>query len=169
MHTPPLLPAEIESGPPQTWWRKNLPWVILLAGLLVMAVTAGFGLLFSHFLIEWRRNSEPYVEAMRRVQCSPDVAEHLGSPITDGDFGLLLQYDALSDGSVHVVNKLRGTHAEGELWVSGTLKGDAASITFLDVKIPGTGVFKLTGPEYDKGGCPLTGNTSTGAEPVSRP
>jgi len=78
---PPPLPGPRPHGPPRTWWTRHWVWCVPL--LFIAAIGTFGGLVFAAMASQAAelRESEPYAETMRRMQCSPQVTEALGTPL----------------------------------------------------------------------------------------
>lgn len=138
--------TEGHLAPQQSWWSRNWKWV-LPSGCLGLLLSCGcFTALIFGFTWQALRGTGVFVEAVAQARQSPEVRQALGEPI---EAGLMLQGSIQThnndQGSANFSVPLKGSRAEGTLFVEAYKHGEEWKYTTLKVEVPGHPTIDLLG------------------------
>lgn len=152
---PPPTPDPKPSRPPVTRWSHHLPWIIPVVIVVALAAIVAFYVVASHALVQKYRAQPEYQEAMRRVACSPEVAQMLGTPVIDGSLELWGTHERDADGAIDLLNTLEGPSGEGMLDMTTQRTRGGWEFSRLLVYVEDGEQVSLVDAAYEDGGCPM--------------
>ena len=129
------------QSPRPSWWSRNWKWVvpvIVLAGIVLAAVSLVAIYVFVTFFLNTLKSSGGYQEALAAARQNPAAVQALGAPIDDGWFPSgNIESDGAS-GESDLAIPVSGPRAEGTLYVRATKSMGEWRLTMLVLQIEGT-------------------------------
>lgn len=128
------IPAHV-SAPQRNWWSKNWKWFVptgcatligLFAAFLLCVVTLVFGVM---------KHSEPYKQALQKVQSSPAVVLCMGEPIKPGWFVTGEIETSYGSGTANLAIPIAGPRRKGTIYVEARKSAGIWHFVVLQVAI----------------------------------
>jgi hypothetical protein len=138
--------TEGQMAPQRGWWSRNWKWVVPSGCLGILLSCGCLGALIFGLTWQTLRSTGVFVEAVAQAKQSPEVRQALGEPI---EAGMMLQGSIETHngdrGSANFSVPLKGSKAEGTLFVEAYKNGEKWQFTTLAVEVPGRPTIDLLG------------------------
>jgi hypothetical protein len=110
----------VEQQKNSDWWSCNWKWFVPVAGLIVIVLFIGFGMLLFSFSFGIFKSSDVYKEALEKAKSNPVVEANLGSPIKEGLFPSgNINYEG-SSGSADISIPISGPKGSGTIYAEAS-------------------------------------------------